>query len=642
MIKELRMLLLSGVICLLGVTSVLAVEYNEAPMLRTMVAAGELPPVEERLPENPLVVKPFEKIGQYGGTASVFAINLNTWNDWQGGLSNWGGVFEQAKDGKTLKPNIAKGFEQSKDLKTFTIYLRKGAKWSDGAPFTADDIVFQFEDVFGNDELTPVKPGQWSPGGELIKAKKVNDYTVRLESSYPYPRLQAVLQTYNSLQTDLFNPKHYLKRWHIKYNPKADELAKEEGFDHWWQAFPYHAQIYSQQEDLNLPRMTPWVMKQKAANMILFERNFYYFKVDTAGNQLPYIDRVLSTIVNVETYQLKMISGKTTLGFFNTSLSNYPLYKENEEKGGYYTMLYPDIDASSALVVVGFNFNEKDLVLRKIYHDIRFRQALSLAINRDEINELLFFGQATLSQGGPHPTNSYYKKEWDEYFIEYDPEKANHLLDEMGLNRGKDGFRLRPDGKKLLLTIEMEIEEPQTIPVIELVKEYWGAVGVKTAIKTMERTLMSARMASSNHGMAATKRGYGDEILAYRDAGEFTHGNELSLFYDWWNYSGFQPDGEKYSKPGDQVTYKMLKEYNNWIQEWYKTVMGSEEYMRLAEKIFDFYSTQLWCIGVVGQVPQVFIVANTLGNIPDPMKDFTSTSLLRLQDFSDQFFFKQK
>ncbi len=641
MIRKLVVVLLSGVFCLLGVTSALAVTYNEAPMLKALVDAGELPPIEERLTDEPLVIEPFEEIGQYGGTVHVFANNPTGWNDLQSGIAMWGGLFKTSKDGKTIEADVAKGYEWSEDLKTFTIYLRKGLKWSDGAPFTADDIVFQFEDVYGNDKLTPVKPSGWSPGGELLKARKVDDYTVRLEFSIPYSFVEARLQTFIAWQTFAYNPKHYLKKWHIKYNPKADELAKEEGYDRWWEAFGFHAQNWPQQQDLNLPRMLPWIMKTKTTDTILFERNPYFWKVDSAGNQLPYIDRVLSMVVDIEVYQLKAISGEADFAYNSLALSDYPLYMENEEKGDYRVILQPTPQISR--LALGFNFNEKDPILRKIYHNIKFRQALSLAINRDEINELIYFGTAVPVNVAPAPSNTYYKKEWAEYYTQYDPKTANYLLDEMGLERGKDGFRLRPDGKKLELTIEFCAEFPDWISSLELVKEYWEAVGVKVAIREIGRALFTeTRADSSDHGILARQRGRGTEVLAFVFATtQFCSGGELSFFYDWIMEGEPNPKGEQFQRPEDVVTYEDVMEHYNRIVKWQTTRMGSKEYMEQAEKIFDYFCKQLWYIGTVGYAPRPITVKNSLRNVPDPTKDISGSSGIVVSDFADQWFFKQ-
>jgi len=635
--KLIIVVFLSGVISLLGITSALA--YNEAPMLRTKVAAGELPPVEERLPEEPVVVEPFEEIGQYGGTIHVFAPDPYAWSDLQPGQAEyWDSLFRRTKDGRGSEPNIAKGYEYSEDMKTFTIYLRKGLKWSDGAPFTADDIVFQFEDVYGNDELTPIKPLDWSAGGELVKVRKVDDYTVRFETSVPAPLIYAKLFRSNCCQANVYNPKHYLKKWHIKYNPEADKLAKEEGYDHWWQAFSFHAQNFFQQEDLNLPRMLPWVMKKKTSSTQLFERNPYYWRVDSAGNQLPYVDRVLNMIVDAEVYQLKAISGEADFALRHLSLRNYPLYKENEEKGDYRVILHPSANTSN--LVLGFNLNTSDLVLRKLYHDIRFRQALSLAINRDEINEEFFFGKAVPCNVAPCRSNSYFKKEWAEYYAQYDPETANRLLDEMGLKRGKDGFRLRPDGKRLELLIECS--SPGFTPILELIKEYWEAVGVKVALKLLSDKLRSERETSPDHGLIAWSRYTGTEIKAYTYPwSDFWDGGQLSFFPQWGRWGTLYPEGAKYTQPEDVVTYEEVKRYYEQLRKWQTTRMGSKEYMEQAEKIFDYFCTQLWCIGTVGYAPFPVIVKNNLRNIPDPTRDIDGTAAVRIGEFVDQWFFKQ-
>ncbi len=622
---------LSGVISLLAITSALA--YNEAPMLQALVDAGVLPPVEERLPNEPIVVEPFEEIGQYGGVINVFAINPNAWNDLQPGVADYMKLFRSTRDGTTIEPNIAKGYKWSEDRKTFTIYLRKGLRWSDGAPFTADDIVFTFEDVVGNDELTPVKPSVWTPGGKLLKAIKVDNYTVRLSFAVPYPSFELIIRTWRSFQTGAYNPKHYLKRWHIKYNPKADELAKEEGYENWWQAFNYHSQNFPQQEDINLPRMLPWVMKSKTTDTIVFERNPYYWKVDPAGNQLPYIDKMVSTIVDLEVYQLKVISGQADFAYTGLSLDNYPLYKENEDSGDYRVILEPGPNGSELGLSV--NLNEKDPILRKIYQDIRFRQALSLSINRDEINEAVFFGKAVPRQATVLPTTSYYKKEWGEYFAQYDPDRANHLLDEIGLKHDKDGFRLLPDGRRLVLTVEyVELEGPETV-TLEIVKEYWEAVGIKTVLKSQERTLFRVRYNSSEHGVNVWLFDVTDELLAFVISERYyPPGEEMSYAYDWGTW--LLTNGKSGEEPPEDI-----KEYYNWWMEWKMTLPGSKEYMELAEKIFDFWGEQLWVIGTVGMVPTPYIAKNNLRNVADPKKDIAAGPTAYIRDFAEQLFFKR-
>ena len=637
MMRKLIVLLLIGAVYFLGMASALAAKYNEAPMLKALVAAGELPPVDERVGEEPFVVEPFDEIGRYGGTAYLIALTNNVGNNWQAGSDT---PFRQKDTGPGLEGFFAKGYEFSEDQKTFTIYLRKGVKWSDGVPFTADDIVFTFEDIIGNSELTP-SVWTWNPGGELAKAVKVDDYTVRLEFAAPYPPVLSKMQTWEGMQSFFYNPKHYLKKWHIKYNPDANELAKAEGFEEWWQAFNSHREWSPQKNDLDLPQMTAWILQEEIADVRIYERNPYYWQVDTAGNQLPYIDGFISQIVDMEVYQLKAISGEVDYIEGGLSLENYPLYKENEEQGDYQIVLHPGALYGNR-EGLGFNFNEKDLVLRRIYHDIRFRQALSVAINRDEINEALFFGEAVPRQVAPLPGNSYYKEEYGDYMIQYDPDMANSLLDEMGLKWDKnEEYRLRPDGERLELIIEFVSSTPEDVSILELVKEYWEAVGAKISFKETTLELSKQRAKTADHGILAAACLNSDELRAQLQGHiDYGYGYLLSYFYDFVTYIGPVEGGEKFQEPDDVVTYQDAVDQWNRIAKWQVTMSGTEEYLELAEEVFDYWYKQLWAIGTVGMIPRPIIVKNSIGNIPEPGKDYLITSANMMKNYKIQFFFK--
>jgi len=632
LIKKIGVLFLSGVICIATAGLALAIEYNEAPMLRVKVAAGELPPVEERLPEEPFVEEPFEEIGRYGGTLHALATSPNIWNDIQlvrGPTVT--SLFEPSKDGEYTVPNIAKGFKWSEDFKTLTIYLRKGLKWSDGYPFTADDILFVINDVYQNKELTPNMPFWLFRTGEaereFEKAEKVDEYTVNINFPEPYPAFEASLRTARMGQlvtpwaAGIYAPKHYLKQWHIKYNPKANGLAKEEGFEQWWQAYKYHAQIAPQQNDLDLPSMGVWVLKEKTSSTKVFERNPYYWKVDTAGNQLPYINKVVCTIVDPEVYQLKVISGEVDFAMQGLSLGNYPLYKENEEKGDYRVVLIPGINGSE--LVLQLNLNDPDLVLRKICQDIRFRRALSVAINRAEINDSLFFGKAVPRQWTwvPDYPGLDYKKEWAETYAQYDPGLANQLLDEMGLTKkDKDGFRLRPDGEPILLMIEY-VERGLNGPILELVKEYWEAVGIKVFLKVEGADLFNTRMYSADHGVYTGAFG---EVTSWV-------GPNMANWFTWFETEG---------KEGEEPPEEYKEEAKNW-RKWSLTPALGKEKTEIMTKLGDSQAKNLWGIGTVGMAPSLFIVKNNLGNILDPKQVCSQVIIKEARKYYEQLFFKK-
>jgi len=622
--RKFTIMLLIGALCLLATIPVLAQKvyttlseyenltgkkiekFHEAPMLRVKVAAGELPPVEERLPEEPIVVEPLEKIGQYGGTLRSGATCLESAYDmW------WTRQYYLATIDAEQKPflHVPKSYDLSEDYKTLTLHLRKGLKWSDGIPYTADDIMFWYKDILLNDELTPTKPRQWSPGGKLVKVKKIDDYTVRFEFAAPYPSILVQLTTGMSRPL-ISRPKHYLKKWHINYNPDADELAKREGFDHWWQCFKFHATPKFGQ-DVNLPTTFPWVLKKVSTKERVYERNPYYFMVDTEGNQLPYIDREIVYLVgSKEVYNMKVIAGDLDYAALELSLENYPLYKKNEEKGGYETRLWQGTKAAEYMVA--FNLTHKDPVLRKIFNDIRFRQAMSLAIDRDEINDLLYFGKAVPRQATILPTVSFYEPWMGKYYAEYDPEKANQLLDEMGLKKGEDGYRLRPDGKTLVLTLAYVQTEGPKAKISELIKHYWEDVGVKTVVREIQRELYYTRAEANELDVGVWHCDRAGELVMYQT-------NATRFVPPWGEMGSGQPWATWYEtggKAGEEPP-EVIKKLFNLRDEWLATPFGTEKYRKLGKEIATINVKNLFLIGTVGMAPVPIVVKDELKNVPE-------------------------
>ncbi len=646
MTKKLILGLLVGTMCVMGGASAFA--YQEAPMLRAKVAAGELPPLEERLPEEPTVIEPIEEIGQYGGTLYVLATDNFPWQDMGSGPENSKHLLHASRDEDgniVIEPAIAKGYEMSDDGKTLILYLREGMKWSDGYPFTADDFLFMFEDMDRNDQVST-----WDVFPLVKRIKKIDDYTVRFEMDDPYFLMPLMMTWWKGGEWGMFHPKHYLEKWHIKYNPEANELAKEEGFETWAEAFQYH--FWWSPGTVGKPTLMPFVLTEFTDTYKVLERNPYYPVVDSAGNQLPYIDKIVSTFVDKEVYQMKVINGEADVAYMKTTFANYPLYKENEKEGDYRVVLIPGADGSNA--AFGVNLNSPDPVKRKIYQDVRFRRALSLGINREEINETVCFGLATPRQATIIPSTSYYEEEWGEAYAQYDPDEANRLLDEMGLTeRDKDGFRKRPDGETLLLMVEYssDISPSMLIPILELVGEYWQDVGIKTTIKSVGLLLFLERMSSANHDVLAADIDVSEEINNFSQlAGPWRpHGGRVAWGKDWniWLEAdqrvrrGLQTleDFEGGKLPGEEPPAEM-KELYSWVELRTFTEIGSEEYMELSRKIYDFNAEQVFVIGTVGIVPIPYIAKNNIGNVPTVL-DPGWMNALALNYHGDQLFFKQ-
>lgn len=579
-------------------------KFSEAPMLRTKVAAGELPPVEQRLPQDPLVLRPYEEIGRYGGTIYLSSMSAANYNPALQSFEEPIFMLDRATATKLI-PNIGKTWKFSNDGKTLTLYLRKGMKWSDGAPFTVDDMLFWWEDVILNDELTPVKPTRWKVDGELMKVKKIDDYTVEFNFVKPYWNSIIYFSgtsRYGS-QGDCFLPKHALKKYHLKYNEKANELAKQEGYDYWWNLFLFKQSFNLQSPDI--PNLSAWVTKEIKADGVIFERNPYYFKVDTAGNQLPYIDKVRTLFVRTaETHMMQMITGQIDFNAWHIATTSYPLLKENEEKGGYRVYLGQSGRGGSG--VLYFNYTYDDPIIRDLFWDVRFRQALSVAINREELVEIVGLGHAIPLQSTVSPRVSFYEEEWGQAYIEYDIEKSNRMLDEMGLDkRDRDGYRLRPDGKRLVLTLSTVIDAPERFSIAELVKEYWEKVGVKTILNGMERTHFYTTGKANNLQIYIwAQDGAMEQSALIRDGGvHLTYRwNAARKWYVWWT-----TDGEKGEEPPEEM--KRIWSLGDTL-----AYLPKNEQDQVMKEICDFQAENLLSIGTI-LLEEPLISSANLGNV---------------------------
>ncbi|MGQ9631750.1 MAG: ABC transporter substrate-binding protein [bacterium] len=639
-----KVLLAVGVMCVLLVLGIVPSsfgqrKYNEAPMLAELVKAGKLPPVERRLPENPLVVEPVEEVGKYGGTMRLIHTNPQNFEDAVNAVGKESILAFDPKDGATVRPNMAESWQFSKDGKSLTLRLRKGIKWSDGQPFTADDILFWYEDVVLNDELTPAKPRSWSPGGKLMKLEKVDDYSVKLSFAVPYSAVQILLAAW-ATEGNFFFPKHYLKQYHPKYTPsdKLNELTKKEGFDAWYRLFLARAALdyFSGIQNIEAPVIRAFKPVSRTQEVTILERNPYYWKVDTAGNQLPYIDRIrLNLVSNLEVYTAKVVAGDVDLAQWNTTLDNYTLFKESAEKSGYRVLNYET--AWPAIAEFFINLNSKDPVKRKIFEDLRFRKALSIAINRDEINEIAFHGLGKPSQTVILPEGGrFWVEGLDKLYTEYDPEGANKLLDEMGLaKRDAQGFRLRPDGKTLEITIEYWPGEAGTAKtaIAELVQDHWNAIGIKTTAKELERSFLQVRRQAGDVDVTLWHTGQCSDPLVILNPWHFVPNQwEFSTGPQWaiWYTTG--------GKSGEEPPADVKRALQAW--ETMQTSLDEEEVARAGKEMITLFVENLWGIGTVGRTLWPVIANKDLRNVPETgLLGWDWVYLARYHP--EQFFFKK-
>jgi peptide/nickel transport system substrate-binding protein len=587
--------------------------YKEAPVLAEQVKAGRLPPVERRLPENPLVVPVVERTGQYGGVWRRGFLGPADANNYVRVV--YDALVRFSPDGAKVEPKVAAGWESSPDFRSWTIRLRKGARWSDGAPFTADDILFWYKDVVLNKDLTPAVPA-WirNADGTPAAVDKVDAHAVRF--TYKQPATLFLIALANQDGGDrtyaAFLPAHYLKKFHAAYAPKAelDRLVAAANFKTWAELF---AARNAPPENPERPTMAAWVPATRVSDQVFtLRRNPYFVGVDPDGNQLPYLDEVRFTFfADVQALNLAAIAGDLDMQERHIQMTNYPVFKENEKSGKYRVITWPTFGGSDA--VIAFNQTYKaDPEVARVLASRDFRVALSHAINRDQIKESVFLGLGEPRQGVPAPWHPYFPGEdYAKKFTQYRPDEANKLLDQMGLNRrDADGTRLLPSGKKVIIELSVVPAFAAWPDVAQLVAKDWEKVGVKTVVQIRERAL-HFKMRDANELQTEM---WNEDTTAFPFTGnaKFDPRNSpiltLGPLFGQWAHSR----GKEGMEPTPPV--KRIME----IVDTARTV-GPDQQVKLAQELFRLWVDNLYEIGTVGLTPMVqgVVVANTrFRNVP--------------------------
>ena len=589
--------------------------FGEAPMLAAMVSAGDLPPVEERISDEPLVVQPLERIGRLGGQLNVTMRSDDFWGP-QSYMHLEELVAKARPDLVQVLPNVAKGLEAASDARSFTLYLRSGMKWSDGAPFGADDFMFWYEDVLHNEDLTPRVRSVWRPGGEILRLRKIDDTTVHFEFSAPVPGFLHLLSDRAGTGTQKngpFQPRHYLEQFHIDYNDKAGDLATEAGFEEWYQLYSAKRRYSDGSYAEGLPVVDPWYAETVALDHVLITRNPYYWKIDTAGNQLPYLDHVLGQLAgSTELVAAKAISGEQDVGAGiyggSMTINKFPVFMQNASRNNYRVSLERTVtDPFATEVTILLNHTVEDPVLRELFNTPKFKHALSHAINRDEINDLVFQGVGTPRGAAIQAQAAYGALDYQENYIAYDPELAKRLLDEIGIPVGADGMRLRPDGTPLELIITIAGNRRASIPpTIELVIDHWGDVGIKASIND-----------------AGPRSGLWDQFRANESQISVWGIDESEYFLtevgpQWWSGGWFwarlwhlwyATDGEEGEEPSPAA--------KAFIEAWRTIPVTADdaERQRLGHDALANLGENLWFMGVIAPGPDVRFARNNLKNI---------------------------
>ncbi|NDL59740.1 ABC transporter substrate-binding protein [Phytoactinopolyspora mesophila] len=578
-------------------------------MLAKRVEAGELPPLAERIPMNPLVVDPVEEIGRYGGnlTSAILgpaeAIQMFRVVGYEG-LVRWTPDWDLA-----VIPNIAESFEVSPDDREFTFRLREGMKWSDGEPFTADDLVFARNDVLNNDELYP------SGAGNPVRAEKIDDYTVTFIFDDPeglFLPNQARVHSSNAGTTLVSLPKHVLEQYHADFNPDIDELVDAEGAADWVQLFLDKTDIWSNSD---LPTLNPWIIIDPVGegNQVRLERNPYYFKTDPEGNQLPYIDRVTYDIIqDDEVILLRVVSGDIDLQLRPVnSLENRPILAADRESGGF--RFFDAIPANMNTMALCLNLSHKDEAVREVFRNKDFRIGLSHAINREEIITAVYQRQGEPWQCAPRPESPLFDEKLAKQYTEYDVDLANEYLDSVLPEKDGSGYRLLPNGDRLRILIEFATGIWPDYPgTLNLIEGYWKAVGVDTSVNGMDRSLFLERTEAGDHDAAVWQGsgGLNDIYLNPRFYAPTGAGNAAYAFtWTEWYTSG----GESGEEPPEPVRRQFE------LYDQVKATTDADEQATAMTEILQIAKEEFWVMGINLQPEEYGVVSAALRNVPDAM-----------------------
>jgi peptide/nickel transport system substrate-binding protein len=482
-----RLLLTGALVLALSSAGMAQTTYNEAPILAERVAAGELPPVEERLPAEPLVIEPVEQVGEYGGTWRMLDQN----NELGFTLMSTGvePFLKWNRDASGFRPNVLESWEWNEDATQLTAHFRQGIRWSDGEPMTADDYLFWWNDMVLNEDI-PVDPASGTVvGGELMTLEKIDDYTIQFTFAAPNPLFleNHSRGPWNSAQSLV--PAHYMEQFHPAYNAEVTDTTELMN--------RYNTSTRLHYPDM--PTIGPWMVTSYVPDQLAtLERNPYYWKVDTAGNQLPYIDGLQVEIASgpvSEQVALKAIAGELDMQVRDISLQDVPLIMESAEAGDYRVIMWDRGDFAWPWLMLFYDLADDGL--EDLMYTREFRQALSVGFDRVRLNDVIALGLATPRQASMLPQAEEYQspegqeiyEAWTNSFIEYNPEQAGSLLDSIGVvDADGDGWRDRPDGTPLEVVITMFPDDPRVASSLELIEENWEGIGlnVTLSIKTWD------------------------------------------------------------------------------------------------------------------------------------------------------------
>ena len=568
---------------------------KEAPSLAKMVQAGDLPPLVERLPEDPLVVEPRSEPGLYGGAWHFDIISRRDVNLVYHISTPCFVMWTQ--DGIHTKPYFCKDFKMTDAGRVWTFHLRKGVRWSDGHPFTSEDVRFWYEDDAMNRDITPTPKMELQIGREFGRIEIRDDYTFRV--IFP-TRFEGFPQTMTSIVL-FYVPGHYLKQFHEKYADPEElqQKMRKAGMKKWSELYLKMDRWYDGFYNPDRPTMRPWMLSPERGSPNTFEfiRNPYFWAVDTEGRQLPYIDRIIVHIAsNDQVLAMKTIAGDFDFQWRRLDFKDYPLLKENEERHDYRLLTWPQDRGSDIALYINYNCNHP--IVGPLLRERHFRIALSVSIDREELNLLFYRNVGVPRQVTAAEITPFYNPELAKKYARYDVDQANLLLNELGLNqRDGEGFRLDERGNPILLFLETS--DLNRVDILQIVSEYWRAVGIKTEVRIVEGSLLTRRTQSAQIMIQARPHGSFDRRLQSRS-------DYIAPMFGLWRNS--------IGKHGEEPT-PLFKEMIRLGDEIIRN--DPDDQIELFEERYRLFAENVWMIGLVGEVPALLAKKNYFMNVPE-------------------------
>ncbi len=587
-----------------------APELVETPYFADSVTRGDLPPVGERLPADPAVAT-FDgtgrSLGAHGGDLLLLMakpkdVRMMTVY----GYARLVGYNQDLEIVADILERI-----DVENSRIFTLYLRKGHKWSDGQPFTAEAFRYYWEDVANDDDVSPFGPPKlMRVDGELPQFEIVDETTVRYSWSKANPFFLPALAGARPLF--IYRPAHYLRQFHAKYRDAAElEAMVDEAATRNWAGLHHRKDHQYRADNPDLPSLQPWVnTTYPPSERFIFRRNPYYHRIDPAGRQLPYIDRLIVSIVSSKLIPAKTGFGESDLQARYVRFDNYTFLKEGEATRNFKVHLWRTVKGSQ--IALFPNLNAADPVWRDLMRDARFRRALSLAIDRHEINQVIYFGLAREGANTVLSESPLFKPEYQKAWTAFDLDRANALLDEIGLTeRNGRGTRLLPDGRPLDIIVETAGENTEETDVLELILDGWKKIGVRLFTKPSQREVFRNRVFSGDAVMsvwAGLENGMPTaDMSPYELAPTIQHQLQWPKWGQYYETNG---------KAGIDVDMAVAQDLARLNEAW-RVAPTTAERQRIWHEMLKIHSEQVFTIGTVAGVLQPVVVNDDLRNVPD-------------------------